>query len=195
LIENVQRAALQPLEEGRALRKLMDEAKLSIREAARWLGKDKSYVENRLRLLNMGPDVHEMLNARPDTIAHARLIDAVTDPDLRADLIRAVVEDGIGEREIRRRISGPGAPAEPETGVGVSLRKDTGKSQTGKRAGTLKEEGGSPIGDRIQPVSEFLNRAVLETRRGSLSQKERALLQQAIQDWKQKIEDLEQILG
>lgn len=192
LIENVQRAGLQPLEEGRALRKLMDEAKLSIREAARWLGKDKSYVENRLRLLNMGADVHDMLAARPDTIPHARLIDAVTDAGVRAILIRAVVEDGVGEREIRRRISGDPAGATPEVPAPdsqVSLRKDS--SQPGTARAKAKQQA---LEDQLQPVNAFFRRAVLDLQSGEIPSRDRAVLKRAVQEWKQQISDLEQML-
>lgn len=188
LIENVQRASLEPPEEGRALRKLMDEAKLSIREAARWLGKDKSYVENRLRLLTMGLDIHAMLQARPDTMAHARLIDAVTDERLRARLIGAVVEEGIGEREVRRRISGD-APDEDGDNP-VSLRKDSSKS----KAGAAKERSDA-LDMRLNSVGETLSHAIRALEAGDLSDEERRRLKKALQQWKASIHKLEANLG
>ncbi len=105
IVENLLRADLLPLEEARALQRWMESAKLSLRGAARKLGRDKGYLENRLRLLSMGEDVQNMVSFRKNTLPHARLIDAVNDQRLRQKLITMVVEDGVGKREIETIIT------------------------------------------------------------------------------------------
>ena len=110
IVENLLRADLSPLEEARSLRKWMDEAELSVRVAAKKLGRDKGYLENRLRLLSMKSDVQNMVSARKDTLPHARLIDAVDDDIKRAELIVMVTEQGAGKREIERIIAGGKMP-------------------------------------------------------------------------------------
>ena len=77
---------------------------MSVRETAKLLGKDKSYLENRLRLLKMGIDVQEMVSFRKDTLPHARLIDQVVDQKSRSELIQATKE-GAGRREIEQAIN------------------------------------------------------------------------------------------
>jgi len=104
LTENVQRSDPPPLEEAAALRALIDEMGLGLRGTARLLGKSKGYLENRLRLLKMKPDVQRMVAFRKDTLPHAYAIDQVTNATLRAELIGAVMHDEIGVREVRRRI-------------------------------------------------------------------------------------------
>ena len=104
LTENAQRDAPPPLEEAEALLETMREMRLSVRDAARLLGKNKGYIENRLRLLKMEPDVQRMVSLRKDTIPHAYYIAQVTDEALRAKLISAVLHEQIGVREVRRRI-------------------------------------------------------------------------------------------
>lgn len=104
LIENLQRRDLPPLEEARGMSQLMSEQGLSLREAARVLGKGKGYVENRLNLLKMGADVQEMVSVQTDTLLHARDIDGVPDPEHRRALIRAVLQDGLSRAELRQRI-------------------------------------------------------------------------------------------
>lgn len=104
LTENAQRSDPPPLEEAEALLDTMREMRLSVRDAARLLGKNKGYIENRLRLLKMGPDVQRMVSLRKDTIPHAYYIGPINDDELRSRLIAAVLNEQIGVREVRRRI-------------------------------------------------------------------------------------------
>lgn len=126
IVENLLRADLAPLEEAEAMQKLMKARGYSVREAAKRLGKDKGYVENRVRLLRMGADVREMVSLRKDAVAHARVIEAVKDPQTRAELIRATVEDLASYPAIRERAEAFTTGTQPETAQDkVSLRKDS----------------------------------------------------------------------
>jgi ParB family chromosome partitioning protein len=71
LIENLQREDLSPLDEAVIYKKMTDELGYSIRQLAGKLGKDKGYVENRLRLANAPDDVREMVAQRYDTLSAA----------------------------------------------------------------------------------------------------------------------------
>jgi ParB family chromosome partitioning protein len=71
VIENLQREDVSPLEEAAMFRKMTDTFGYSVRLLAQKVGKDKGYVENRLRLADAPPDVREMLSVRKDTISHA----------------------------------------------------------------------------------------------------------------------------
>lgn len=104
LVENLQRRDLPPLEEAQGIAQLMAEQNVSLRETARLLGKGKGYIENRVNLLKMKPDVQEMVSVQTDTLLHARDIEAITDAKLRSALIHAVLEEGISRAELRRRI-------------------------------------------------------------------------------------------
>jgi len=105
LTENALRTPPPILEEAHAIKDAMAAEKLSIRDMARVLGKDKSFVEGRINLLKYPPDVQEMVSARADTLRHARHLAAVKDNATRQNLISAVCDEGIGEREVKRRIS------------------------------------------------------------------------------------------
>lgn len=104
LTENAQRSDPPPLEEAEALLATMKELRLSVRDAARLLGKNKGYIENRLRLLKMAPDVQRMVSLRKDTIPHAYYLNQISDEQLRVQLISAVLHEQISVREVRRRI-------------------------------------------------------------------------------------------
>jgi ParB/RepB/Spo0J family partition protein len=122
LTENALRSAPPVLEEAEAMRETMDQQKLSQRDLARLLGKNRGYIENRVRLLKMGPDLQEMIVQRPDTIKHAQLLAGVRDPDLRHQLIRAVVEEEVSVKELERRLTLTNfkTSAEPLPQAGIS---------------------------------------------------------------------------
>lgn len=125
IVENLLRADLAPLEEAEAMQKLMKSRGYSVREAAKRLGKDKGYIENRVRLLKMGADVREMVSLRKDAVAHARVIEAVKDPQARAELIRATIEDLASYPIIRDRAEKLTASTMTQTDQDeASLRKD-----------------------------------------------------------------------
>ncbi len=126
IVENLLRADLSPLEEAGAFQQLMKARGYSLREAAKRLGKDKGYLENRLFLLKVGEDVRAMVSARADSVRHARAIDAVKDPILRAELIRATTENLASYPAIQARIEEVSARADSaKDGNGVSAHTDT----------------------------------------------------------------------
>src|SRR3954470_23970647 len=71
LIENLQREDLSPLDESTIYKKMTGELGYSIRQLASKLGKDKGYIENRLRLASAPDDVREMVAQRYDTLSAA----------------------------------------------------------------------------------------------------------------------------
>lgn len=74
LIENLQREDLNPLEEAQAYRRLIDEFNLTQETLAHRLGKSRSAIANTLRLLNLAPEVQEMLARGELTAGHARTL-------------------------------------------------------------------------------------------------------------------------
>jgi ParB family chromosome partitioning protein len=71
IIENLQREDVSPLEEAAMFRKMTEAFGYSVRQLAQKVGKDKGYVENRLRLSDAPPDIRELVSLRKDTISHA----------------------------------------------------------------------------------------------------------------------------
>lgn len=104
LAENIQRRDLTPLEEAAAFRTLIDERGYSIRRLAERIGKDKSYVEDRLKLLQVPVDVQQMVEQRPDSLRAAREIAKITDEAARASLIRGVVEGSLSAGDVRSAV-------------------------------------------------------------------------------------------
>jgi ParB family transcriptional regulator, chromosome partitioning protein len=91
IIENLQREDVSPLEEAAMFRKMTDHFGYSVRQLAQKVGKDKGYVENRLRLTDAPADVRELLSVRKDTISHAYELMKVGDERKRRRLAKRVM--------------------------------------------------------------------------------------------------------
>jgi ParB/RepB/Spo0J family partition protein len=89
IIENLQREDVSPLEEAAMFRKMTDLG-YSVRQLAQKIGKDKGYVENRMRLSDAPVEIRELVSVRKDTISHAYELMKVTDERTRRRLAKKV---------------------------------------------------------------------------------------------------------
>ena len=80
IIENLQREDLSPLDEAAMYDRMIRDHGYSIRRLADKLGKDKGYVENRLRLADAPPEIRQLVSVRKDTLSHAYELLKVEDP-------------------------------------------------------------------------------------------------------------------
>lgn len=104
LVENVQRADLNPIDEAGALRRLGDEFGHTQDALAQLVGKSRSHIANTLRLLALPGPVRAMVEAGKLSAGHARALIGVRDAET---LALAVVEDGLSVRateELARRV-------------------------------------------------------------------------------------------
>ncbi|MGQ0620294.1 MAG: ParB/RepB/Spo0J family partition protein [Panacagrimonas sp.] len=74
LVENIQRADLNPLEEADALRRLIDECKLTHEQIAESVGRSRAAVTNLLRLMELNPDVQQLVRERRLSLGHAKVL-------------------------------------------------------------------------------------------------------------------------
>ena len=142
LIENLQREDLSPLDEAIIYKKMTDELGYSIRNLAGKLGKDKGYVENRLRLASAPDDVREMVAARYDTLSAAYELMKIEDKRRRKSLAKQVVAGKLTLIRLRdkvERVLNPGqAHPRPATGL-PPLRDDSLITATRKLNEALQE--------------------------------------------------------
>jgi ParB family chromosome partitioning protein len=116
LIENIQREDLNPLEEARALERLIAEFGLTHQQAADAVGRSRAAVSNLLRLLELAPEVCERLERRELEMGHARALLGLENRRKQVELAALVVSKSLSVRETEalvRRISNPAA-ARPE---------------------------------------------------------------------------------
>jgi len=104
LIENLQREDLSPLDEASIYSKMTGELGYSIRGLAGKLGKDKGYVENRLRLANAPDDVKEMVAQRYDTITAAYELMKLDDKKKRKALAKRVLAGELSLSKLHDRV-------------------------------------------------------------------------------------------
>ena len=90
IIENLQREDVSPLEEATMFRRMTEAFGYSVRQLAQKVGKDKGYVENRLRLSDAPPEIRELVSLRKDTISHAYELMKIGDERQRRRLAKRV---------------------------------------------------------------------------------------------------------
>ncbi|HEX9609965.1 MAG TPA: ParB/RepB/Spo0J family partition protein [Candidatus Limnocylindria bacterium] len=101
IIENLQREDVSPLEEAAMFRKMTQTFDYSVRQLAQKIGKDKGYVENRLRLTDAPADIRELLSLRRDTISHAYELMKIPDERRRRRLAKRVAAGELSLAKLR----------------------------------------------------------------------------------------------
>jgi ParB family chromosome partitioning protein len=104
LIENIQREDLNPMEEARALQRLVAEFDMTHASAAEAVGRSRVMVSNLLRLLDLPEPVRAMLDSRELGMGHARALLAMESADELLALARRVVKEGWSVRETERAV-------------------------------------------------------------------------------------------
>ena len=155
LIENIQRENLNPLEEARALERLITEFELTHQEAAEAVGRSRASVSNLLRLLELAPEVSEMLERRELEMGHARALLGLTNRRQQVEVAAIIVKKALSVRDtealVRRlqQAAPAGAAAEaggrardperaaPGAGAGRQARRQGGHQALRGRQGPL----------------------------------------------------------
>jgi len=106
IIENLQREDISPLDEAAMYDRMVREHGYSIRKLADKLGKDKGYLENRLRLADAPPEIRELVSLRKDTLSHAYELMKVDDPKKRRRLADQVARGELTLIKLRDKIEG-----------------------------------------------------------------------------------------
>ena len=104
LIENLQREDLNPMEEARGYRSLMEEYSLTQEETARRVGKSRSAVANALRLLNLPGAVQELVRDQKITEGHARALMGLDESAEIAPMAQEIAEKGLNVRESEKLV-------------------------------------------------------------------------------------------
>jgi ParB family chromosome partitioning protein len=114
IIENLQREDVSPLEEATMFRKMTETFGYSVRQLAQKVGKDKGYIENRLRLTDAPADIRELVSLRKDTISHAYELMKIGDERKRRRLAKRIAAGDLSLAKLRI-ITGTGVdPDGPE---------------------------------------------------------------------------------
>jgi ParB family chromosome partitioning protein len=153
LIENIQRENLNPLEEARALDRLIREFEMTHQTAADAVGRSRAAVSNLLRLLELADEVKTLVESRQLEMGHARALLALSNARQQSEVAALVARKGLSVRETEalvRRLStaksGDEKPAPPrqdpdvvrlETTLGEKLGAKVQLQQNAKGRGRL----------------------------------------------------------
>ncbi len=161
LVENLQRADLNPIEEAEAFSRLVDELGYTQEQVAERVGKERSTVANSLRLLKLPASVRHLVEDGRLSMGHARSLLALRSPTEIETVARKVVSKGLSVRAteglIRKQLRDAGpdrAPSNPSAkksagvrdlenrltkslGAAVCLTEDK-RGKQGKRGGVIE---------------------------------------------------------
>lgn len=127
IIENIQRADLNAVEEAAGYRQLMDRFGHTQEKLAEALGKSRSHIANLLRLLTLPDAVQEMVQDGRLTAGHARALVTAEDP---LSLAQEVVRKGLSVRETEKLMKRPATVGDPKP----SVNRQTGEKDADTRA-------------------------------------------------------------
>lgn len=130
LVENLQRADLNSIEEGEGYQRLIIDFSLTQQEVAEIVGKDRSTVANMLRLLNLPLAIQTMVRDGHLTVGHARALLAVSSERDMLELAREIVAKGLTVREVEQRTRG----------YATASSTRTARQKSGERASGLNAE-------------------------------------------------------
>lgn len=171
LVENLQREALNPLEEAEGYRTLAESFDLTQEEIARSVGKDRSTVANMLRLLGLPPSVRKLLESGELSMGHARALLGVDDAVKAGELARRAASEGWSVREVERRVRGR---KERKTGApGGDSSKGSSPGPSDPVVRRLQEELRATLGTRVRVRGGRTGRGTIEIPFGGSEEFER----------------------
>ena len=127
LIENIQREDLNPLEEARALSRLIDEFGLTHQAAAEAVGRSRAAVSNLLRLMELADEVKTLLEQRNIEMGHARALLGLTQRRQQIEVATLVAKKSLSVREtealVRRLLAPAGSSPREAAAVDPDIRR------------------------------------------------------------------------
>lgn len=113
LVENLHREDLNPLEEAAAFVQLQQDFGLTQQAVANRVGRSRAAVTNATRLLQLPPEVQELVASRRLSAGHGRALLTLTDPAEQTRLARKVAVEGWSVRQLEHHVRPPGKEADP----------------------------------------------------------------------------------
>ena len=123
IIENLQREDLTALEEAMAYQQLIDVLAITQDEAAKRLGKSRTYITNHLRLLGLSDDIKALVQSGALSAGQARTILGLKSKKDQSSLAKKVVAEGITVRQLEKMVQALNEPADKD------IKKDHTKKE------------------------------------------------------------------
>lgn len=169
LVENIQRADLNPLEEAEAFRRLVEERRLTQEQVADRVGKDRSTVANALRLLTLPNEVKQLVLEGDLDMGHARAILGLSKPAEMVTVARAVITEKLTVRETEAHVK-----ALKGSGAAGGKGKKT-PAKTSPEARKLVEDLQRRLGTKVRLVEKGAGKGSVEIQYFSYEDLERII--------------------
>lgn len=144
LIENIQRENLNPIEEAKAYKVLINNFKLKQADVAKKVGKERATVTNSIRLLNLPEEVQEGLVEKSITQGHAKVLLSVSDKNTQLRLYNETTINGLSVRALEKLVKEDNVEDETESGSKIPPKK---KSPQIKK---MEDELVSKLGTKVE---------------------------------------------
>lgn len=145
LVENIQREELNPIEEAKAFRKLIDDFQYTQEEVAQAVGKDRSTITNLLRVLNLPENIQQGVFEGQISMGHARTLLGVDDPAERNKLFEMIVQEQLSVRELENIVKAVATPKQP-----AGTRREKKEKQKNHEIIRLEEELQKSLGTKVR---------------------------------------------
>ncbi len=153
LIENIQRADLNPIEEAISYQRLIEECQVTQEEMANRVGKNRSTITNFLRLLKLPKEIQEGLRRREITMGHARALINIEDEATQIMLYQQTVEYGYSVRrveELVREYNERGEDVQEEPAADAVNDENKKKSSLSNEYVALKNQLSEKLGAKVK---------------------------------------------
>lgn len=100
LLENIQREDLTPIEEAEAYATIIEKTSMTQEELAKKVCKSRSYITNVIGLVSLPEEVKRLVSERKISMAHAKILSKMEDPDYVTSLAYRIVKSGMSVREL-----------------------------------------------------------------------------------------------
>ena len=124
LIENIQRSNLNPVEEAKAYRQLIDELGVTQEAVAERVGRDRASVANICRILSLPTEVQGMVASGQLTLGHAKVILGIKNAEARLTLAKRILRDQLSVRQVEQLVKKRSGKAKSRQPTGDSLHAD-----------------------------------------------------------------------
>ena len=124
LIENIQRSNLNPVEEAKAYRQLMDELGVTQEAVAERVGRDRASIANICRVLALPTEVQAMVASGRLTLGHAKIILGIKNSGDRLTLAKRILRDQLSVRQVEQLVRKRSGKAGARRTAGKSLHAD-----------------------------------------------------------------------
>ena len=147
LIENIQRENLNAIEIALSYQRLLSECELKQEELGDRVGKNRTTVNNYLRLLKLPPDIQAALRDKRISMGHARALINIENVDLQLDIFKKIIEQDLSVRKVEELVRSMGQKPK-------EVKKVEETPGAGKEIADLQVKLASHFGTRVQVKSD-----------------------------------------